>query len=349
MPSKGQAVTLTYQAWNTSTQAYVTGDVANHTLRLIKDGTEAAPTNSPAEIDATNAPGRYSLLLTTAEASFNLVTLTGKSSTSNVILIDISCSFENLPTAVPNAANGLLTFGTGAGQINVDGAGNASANVQKWLGTTVLALGAAGSIPITDATTGILFANATRTGTAQAGTVNSITLDAGASSTTDAYLNNTVFIDNGTGAFQAATISAYNGTTKVATFVSQVTTAPVNGSKFAIVPFGQVAATVVGNVTVATILSSAAQFKKGVQSPAFVFALTDDVNHQPVTGKSPIVQISKDAGALANPNQAVAEIGGGLYYIPFFTATEMNCNALGITVLKAPGFDGYGTVLYTQP
>jgi len=29
-----------------------------------------------------------------------------------------------LPTAVPNATNGLLTFGTGAGQISPDGSGN---------------------------------------------------------------------------------------------------------------------------------------------------------------------------------------------------------------------------------
>jgi hypothetical protein len=55
-------------------------------------------------------------------------------------------------------------------------------------------------------------------GTAQAGTSTTITLDAGASSTTDLYKGLTVSLVDGTGAPQGnRRITAYNGTTKVAT------------------------------------------------------------------------------------------------------------------------------------
>lgn len=100
MSSQGVATTLVYMAYNTSTGAYVTGDVANHTLKLVKDGTEASPTNSPAEVDATNTPGAYKLALTAAETNFGTVWLGGKSSTANVILIPITSTFEILPTAL---------------------------------------------------------------------------------------------------------------------------------------------------------------------------------------------------------------------------------------------------------
>jgi len=156
MPSKGQSVTLIYMAYNTSTGAYTTGDVANHTLRLIKDGTEAAPTNSPAEVDATNAPGAYSLVLTTAESTFNIVWLGGKSSASNVIIQPVQVGFENLPTPAPGAANGVLIAGSNAattyatitstGAFTINGtalnASNLDAAVSSrstFAGTTVLA------------------------------------------------------------------------------------------------------------------------------------------------------------------------------------------------------------------
>jgi hypothetical protein len=53
MASRGQSLTITYVAWDTANNAGKTGDVANHTLRWIKDGTSAAPVNSPSEVDPT--------------------------------------------------------------------------------------------------------------------------------------------------------------------------------------------------------------------------------------------------------------------------------------------------------
>ena len=132
MPSRGQTITITYTAWDTVNNVGKTGDSANHTLLWVKDGTSAAPTNSPAEVDATNAPGIYKLVLTGTECTCDSGTLCGKSSTSNVSIVSKDYTFEQLPTAVPAANGGLptvdannnvhgLQVGTGTGQINSSG------------------------------------------------------------------------------------------------------------------------------------------------------------------------------------------------------------------------------------
>ena len=98
---------IQYYAYNTSTGAgaYVTGDGGNHTLKLIKDGTEANPTNGESEVDSTNCPGLYQVQLTTSETAFNVVRIAGKSSTANVILVGTAIGFELLPTALTAGNN----------------------------------------------------------------------------------------------------------------------------------------------------------------------------------------------------------------------------------------------------
>lgn len=100
MASKGQALTIQYVAWDTLNNAGKTGDAANHTLRWVKDGTSGAPSNSPSEVDATNAPGVYKIVLTGSECDCNLGTLAGKSSTANVSIMPVTISFELLPTSL---------------------------------------------------------------------------------------------------------------------------------------------------------------------------------------------------------------------------------------------------------
>jgi len=107
MASRAQTITIEYYAWDTSANGYKTGDVANHTLRWTKDGTSSAPTNSPAEVDATNKPGAYKLVITGTEATCNVGILGGKSSTANIVIVPTHISFEQLPTAAPDAAGGL--------------------------------------------------------------------------------------------------------------------------------------------------------------------------------------------------------------------------------------------------
>lgn len=117
MPSSGQTVTLTYYAFDTSANAYKTGDAANHTLYWTKDGTPTLATNAGAEVDATHKPGEYKCVMTAAEATCQVGTLGGKSSTANIILISAQIAFENLPTAAFPATGGLITQGSGAGQL----------------------------------------------------------------------------------------------------------------------------------------------------------------------------------------------------------------------------------------
>jgi len=72
-------------------------------------------------------------------------------------------------------------------------------------------------------------------GVAQAGGASTITLNASASSITDYYVGLAIAITASAGAGQVRTITAYNGTTKVATVDSAWTTNPANGSSFAII------------------------------------------------------------------------------------------------------------------
>ena len=72
-------------------------------------------------------------------------------------------------------------------------------------------------------------------GTAQSGASNSITLSTGASSNSDAYKDRLVKIVSGTGAGQVRLITAYNGSTKVATVDTAWDTIPDNTSQYKVV------------------------------------------------------------------------------------------------------------------
>jgi hypothetical protein len=121
MAIRGVSVTISYVAWNTSSNSGQTGDVGNHTLRVIKDGTPAAPTNSPAEVDAAHCPGIYSLTLTATEMTCDTMVVAGKSSTAGVTLIPVQITTEHgvLPTVQQGNAGAVLTSGSGTGQLNV--------------------------------------------------------------------------------------------------------------------------------------------------------------------------------------------------------------------------------------
>jgi flagellar capping protein FliD len=123
MATRGVSTVITYRAWDTSANSGKTGDVANHTLRWIKDGTSSATTNSPAEVDATNVPGVYKVTLTDTETDCTFGILAGKSSTSNIAIFGAQIGFEYVPTS-------STTFGAYIGNstaaIAVDGSGNVS-------------------------------------------------------------------------------------------------------------------------------------------------------------------------------------------------------------------------------
>lgn len=72
-------------------------------------------------------------------------------------------------------------------------------------------------------------------GTAQAGTANTITFDAGASATDGIYCRNLCVIVGGTGAGQTRAIVEYNGTTKLATVSRNWKVSPDDTSEFQLV------------------------------------------------------------------------------------------------------------------
>jgi hypothetical protein len=99
--------------------------------------------------------------------------------------------------------------------------------------------GASGGLPTTNSSNQVALqpdAGALHSGTAQAGAASTLTLAAGASSTTDLYKGNVLKIYSGTGAGQTRTITAYNGSTKVATVDWNWTTTPDTTSLYAVLP-----------------------------------------------------------------------------------------------------------------
>lgn len=120
MATRAVQQVVTYYAWNTSTNAFVTGDAANHSTSWIKDGTRSATTNATAEVDATNCPGAYKVTMTSTEVDCWQGVLGGKSSTANVVLIPTMVAFEYLNTAAPATA--------GVPDVNVKNINNVSAS-----------------------------------------------------------------------------------------------------------------------------------------------------------------------------------------------------------------------------
>jgi hypothetical protein len=121
--------------------------------------------------------------------------------------------------------------------------GNLSGSVGSVTGAVGSVTGAVGSVS-TGGITRATFAADTglqtiRSNTAQAGGNTSITLDASASAVDDFYKNSLIYLTGGTGVGQGRFISAYNGTTKVATVATWATN-PDNTSTFAILPFGSI-------------------------------------------------------------------------------------------------------------
>jgi hypothetical protein len=99
----------------------------------------------------------------------------------------------------------------------------------------------------------------TNEGLAQGGGTNTITLNAIASSTNDAYVGQLVVLRTGTGQDQARIIGAYNGTTKVATVNQSWLTNPVAGTGYIMWPLGRALVTSVIDdaITSASLAASA--------------------------------------------------------------------------------------------
>jgi hypothetical protein len=81
---RGQSYVVDFVEWDLANNAPKTGDAANITVRISKDGGAlTAATNNPVEVDATNAPGLYRITLTAGEMDANTVEVIPKSTTAN--------------------------------------------------------------------------------------------------------------------------------------------------------------------------------------------------------------------------------------------------------------------------
>lgn len=241
MASYGESVVVYYKAWDKTVDGPKTGDVANHTLRLIRDGTLATPTNSPAEVDATLVPGLYKLVLTAAEAQALSVCVDGKSATANVIIIPGWITFERLPTVNPGADGGVLCYGTSAGRANPTN-GIMPSNAKQVLDNNIPTGSPNGVQPVDVMYIEHLAASATpgetqlHSGTAQGGSSTYIDLAAGASALNDFYNKATIVIDGGAGAGQFRCGGTYVGATRRFTPSEPFAVATDNTSHYVLLP-----------------------------------------------------------------------------------------------------------------
>lgn len=117
--------------------------------RVSKNGgATAASTNNIVEIDSTNMPGAYYLELTATEVNtLGIVVVRFKTAATaefqtaiEVVALNpydaVRAGLTALPNAAAEAAGGLYTRGSGAGQINQANNGNVDANVVRVGGTS---------------------------------------------------------------------------------------------------------------------------------------------------------------------------------------------------------------------
>lgn len=190
-------------AYDTSANAAKSGDAANITATISKDGgsTSAVSDTNPTEI----ASGVYWFDLTQSEVNCNAGVVIPSSSTANVELDVVAFTTEQ--ELVDLIWDEVLT--------------GATHNVNNSSGKRLRQIEAAFVL---------------HSGTAQAGASNTITLDTGAVATDDFYNHTKVIITEGTGIEQERIIVDYVGSTKVATVAPPWVTQPDNTSVFEVEP-----------------------------------------------------------------------------------------------------------------
>lgn len=151
-----------------------------------------------------------------------------------------------------------------------------------------------------------------RSGTAQAGSATSITLDASASATTNFYRFALVLITGGTGVGQAPRfITSYNGSTKVANITPGWATNPDNTSTFAVIGGGEVDIAAINGSAIST---SSAQIGVNIVTAAGTAWNSGGITSSTFAADSITASaIATDAiGAAELAADAVTEIRNGL-------------------------------------
>lgn len=216
MPVSGVALTAVH-FFATDSDGGKTGDKAQFTLKIIEDGSIGAVAGSITEVDATNAPGMYSVPISAAENTASMVTLCGVSSTAGVTINPVSWTNISNMAAISGSTSSADNLETAAGSSTL------TSNVKQVNGSTAgatsLALGAAS-----------MLAHSCDSGS----TTSKIVGAAGLSSVNDFYNDRMIIFTSGDLQYSARAIGDYEGSTLTFT-VDAFTSAPAAADEFILV------------------------------------------------------------------------------------------------------------------
>lgn len=339
MPSRGQSIVLTYVAWDTSANVGKSGDVSNHTLRWIKDGTSSAPTNAASEIDATNAPGAYKLTLTTAECTCDTGTLVGKSSTANVSIVPVSIAFEQLPTVAAGATNGLPL---------VDSSGRVKSNLEAIDGLATNGNNATLKLKSLDIRSNDTAVAALEiygaTGGAGLNGGKAVNIQGGSAGTGGAAGSHAIYAiggggtsTRGVGLYLDAT-TAGSGLKVVGNMSSAAIFSGYNGS--------DIVANIVGNISGSIGSIASVRPKKNTGLDNFMFPMFDSTTKNPKTGLTVTAECAIDGNPFAPCSASAVELSNGVYRVSL-SADDLNGDKIMLR-FSATGADDQLIEIITQ-
>lgn len=238
-----------------------------------------------------------------------------------------------IPDAVAAASGGLLTVGTGSGQITPDGTGS----VPIAFGTVLPVA------PVANSVGEALFASDIQLGrinTAQAGAASTITLDAGASAVTNSYVGDGIYLYGGTGGGirgtgQFRTITAYDPSTKIATVNRAWGTTPDNTTKFMTLPIamadvGLWSLSAVATPNVAGVPLIDVGYTKGTVSTGVAGYMGVDWSH--VNAPTTTVGLT---GTTISSSQVVASVTGATGSVTAGVTVTTNNDKTGYSLTQA--------------
>ena len=220
----------------------IESQAAGHGIVVTANGANKSALNlysvlGQALIASSDATDQAAVIITGAQNAMEIysydvghgIVVTGLGASKHALFLTPGSGGNALHVAGPLAVTGATTL---TGAVTASNASN-----QILLGTGMITAAVLADSSIDRATfaadTGL---QTVRSNTAQGGGGTSITLDASASSSNNFYNGRYVYITGGTGVGQARVISAYNGSTKIATVSRNWVTNPDNTSTFAILP-----------------------------------------------------------------------------------------------------------------
>ena len=217
MPVSGVALTAVH-FFATDADGGKTGDKAQFTLKLVKDGVLDGVDGSITEVDSTNAPGMYWVPLTAAENTGSMITLCGSSSTSGVTINPISWTNISSMAAISGSVSAADNLESALGASVI------TANVKQVNGSTdgatFMALGAATMIEVT----------------CDSGSTTSAIIGSGSiSAVNDFYNERTLLFTTGDNANSARAIVGYTGSSKKFSVSPAFTASAAASDKFIIV------------------------------------------------------------------------------------------------------------------